>query len=61
MALPKRKFSKSRRDKKRTHKKLSLPAMATCSHCSQVKSPHRVCPHCGYYNGKKVVEIKKAS
>jgi len=61
VALPKRKFSKSRRDKKRTHKKLSLPAMCTCSHCNQVKSPHIVCPHCGYYNGKKVVEIKKAS
>ncbi len=59
MANPKKKTSRSRRDKGRTHKKLAVPAVASCSHCSQPKPAHRVCPHCGYYNGKQVVASKE--
>ena len=59
MAVPKRKISRSRRDKRRTHKKLNPPALSTCSHCNQPKPPHQVCPHCGYYNNNKVIEIKE--
>ncbi|MCK4545868.1 MAG: 50S ribosomal protein L32 [Candidatus Eisenbacteria sp.] len=57
MAVPKRKVSKSRRDKRRTHWKLEAPPKSICSHCHQPKLPHRVCPHCGYYDGKKVLEV----
>lgn len=54
MAVPKRKTSKSRRDKRRTHYKLTTPSIGTCSHCHQPKLPHRACPNCGYYNGRLV-------
>jgi len=54
MAVPKRKTSKSRRDKRRTHYKLTKPNIGTCSHCHQPKLPHRACPNCGYYNGRLV-------
>ncbi|NQT25240.1 50S ribosomal protein L32 [candidate division KSB1 bacterium] len=60
MALPKRKISKSRRNKRRTHWKLTSPNVSECSHCHQPKLPHRACPSCGYYGGRMVVVPKEA-
>ncbi|NIR49486.1 50S ribosomal protein L32 [candidate division KSB1 bacterium] len=54
MALPKRRHSKSRRNKRRTHWKLKAPTVVECSHCHQPKLPHRACPNCGYYKGRSV-------
>ena len=59
MANPKRKISKSRRDKRRTHGKLTAPNLAECPQCHQPKQSHRVCPHCGYYNGRMVYQPKE--
>jgi large subunit ribosomal protein L32 len=59
MAHPKRRHSKSRRDKRRTHQKISAPQMDRCSKCGAVKSTHRVCPSCGYYRGKKILDVEK--
>lgn len=55
MAVPKRKMSKSRRDKRRANWKLTIPGMVECPQCHQMKLPHRVCSECGHYNGKVVV------
>ncbi len=52
MAHPKHKLSKQRRDKRRTHDKLTVPTMATCSNCGAAVLYHRVCPECGYYRGR---------
>lgn len=54
MAHPKRKISKSRRDKRRTHYKATAPALATCTNCNEIKLSHRACPSCGYYAGRSV-------
>lgn len=35
--------------------------LVKCSNCSGYKLSHRVCPHCGYYNGKQIVTIKSKS
>ncbi len=56
MANPKHKISKTRRNKRRANWKVSLPGMAQCSHCGLIKHPHRVCPHCGYYRGRQIIE-----
>ncbi|GAB6875819.1 50S ribosomal protein L32 [Thermaerobacter litoralis] len=56
MAVPKHKTSKARRDKRRTHWKLSAPAVVECPQCHQPKRPHRVCPNCGYYDGRVAVQ-----
>lgn len=59
MALPKRKHSKSRRDKRRSaNSKMYAANLSVCSQCKKLMMPHRVCPHCGYYKGKPVVVIK---
>ncbi|MFO7246096.1 MAG: 50S ribosomal protein L32 [Thermaerobacter sp.] len=55
MAVPKRKMSKARRDKRRTHYKLRAPLLSECPNCHELRLPHRVCPHCGYYRGREVV------
>ncbi|AFN75679.1 50S ribosomal protein L32 [Melioribacter roseus P3M-2] len=54
MPNPKRKMSKSRRDKRRTHYKASAPSLSRCSQCGELKLSHRACPNCGYYAGKSV-------
>lgn len=58
MALPKKRHSKQRGKKRRTHWKVSLCNLTPCPQCKQPKIPHRVCAVCGYYNGRQVVEIK---
>ncbi|MGX7091284.1 50S ribosomal protein L32 [Hutsoniella sourekii] len=56
MAVPKRKTSKAAKRKRRTHKKLQIPGMTACPQCGEFKLSHRVCPSCGYYDGKQVTE-----
>ncbi len=60
MAVPKRKTSKARRDKRRSNVwKLTSPAMVKCSHCGEYILAHRVCKACGYYNGKAILTKKE--
>ena len=56
MAHPKRKQSKQRRDKRRTHYKAVAPTLMTCQNCGSAVQYHRVCPECGHYKGKLAVE-----
>ncbi|MFA5093925.1 MAG: 50S ribosomal protein L32 [Candidatus Omnitrophota bacterium] len=58
MALPKRKHSKARRDKSRTHQVLSAPAVSKCPQCFAYVKSHHACPSCGYYKGRKVLDVK---
>lgn len=56
MAHPKHRISKQRRDKRRTHYKAELPTLAKCSNCGVAVIYHRVCPECGYYRGRLVID-----
>ena len=49
MAHPKRKTSKTRRDKRRTHDNAVAPTIANCSNCGAPVLYHRVCGECGFY------------
>ncbi|MBU5449561.1 50S ribosomal protein L32 [Acetivibrio sp. MSJd-27] len=57
MAVPKRKTSKARRDKRRANWKLLIPGMVKCPECHEYKLPHRVCKACGSYKGKEVIKV----
>jgi large subunit ribosomal protein L32 len=59
MAVQQRKKSKSKRDKRRTHQKLATPGLATCPECGEATLPHRACPNCGSYKGRKVIESEE--
>ncbi|NUM44166.1 MAG: 50S ribosomal protein L32 [Anaerolineales bacterium] len=56
--LPKRKLSKGRRDRRRAHDALKARNIVQCSNCGQMRLPHRVCPNCGYYQGREIIEIE---
>ncbi|MBE6670844.1 MAG: 50S ribosomal protein L32 [Ruminococcaceae bacterium] len=59
MAVPKRKVSKARRDKRRSSTwKLNAPEMAKCPKCGEYVLTHRVCAACGTYDGKQVIEVE---
>ena len=60
MPNPKRRHSKARRDKRRAHDHLDTPTLAKCPNCQEDKLPHRVCPHCGMYKGREVIEAREA-
>jgi large subunit ribosomal protein L32 len=60
MPNPKRRHSKSRRDKRRAHDALHRSTLSECPNCHQPKPPHRVCPSCGYYKGNAVMEVKES-
>ncbi|CAG0899264.1 unnamed protein product [Cyprideis torosa] len=47
MALPKRRHSRSRTRKRRSHDALNAPVLATCSNCGEPKESHRLCGSCG--------------
>lgn len=59
MAVPKKHHTSSRRDKRRTHIYLKFPHLIVCPNCKREKLPHLVCPFCGFYKGRKIMEIKK--
>lgn len=59
MGLPKRRTSKSRRDKRRTGKSLTAPSLSTCPDCGEPALPHHACPSCGSYKGRKAVASKE--
>ncbi|MFQ5559742.1 MAG: 50S ribosomal protein L32 [Nitrospinota bacterium] len=59
MAEPKKKTSKSRRGMRRSHDGIKARGVSTCSKCHEIKLPHNVCFHCGYYKGVEVLKIEE--
>jgi large subunit ribosomal protein L32 len=58
MAVPKKRTSKQRQRKRRTHYKADPVAVHSCARCGDPKQPHRVCPACGYYRSEAVLEVE---
>ena len=55
MALPKKRITSARRDRRRSHLAVKPAKPVLCSHCKQPKIAHRVCKNCGHYAGREVV------
>ena len=58
MPVPKRKRSKTRRDKRFANKGIKVLTSAVCSNCKAVALPHAVCANCGHYKGVKIMVTK---
>ena len=58
MAVPKRRTSKSRKRLRRGHHTGAGMAPQGCPRCGSPRLPHRVCASCGYYGGKKRLEVE---
>ncbi|MGA2989966.1 MAG: 50S ribosomal protein L32 [Candidatus Korobacteraceae bacterium] len=61
MANPKRRHSTRRSSTRRAHDHLHGHSLSECPNCHEFKMPHRVCAKCGYYKGREVLEVEKAS
>ena len=56
MAVPKKRTSRTRRDKRRANHKAGKARLNECPRCHSPRLPHRVCPTCGTYKGREVIE-----
>ena len=59
MAVPKHKVSKQAGNSRFANWKIKNPSISECPQCHELRASHRVCPKCGYYNGKQVVDVSK--
>lgn len=59
MAHPKRKTSKARRNKRRSHHKIADVALTECTNCGAMHRLHHVCMECGFYRGRQVIDVNK--
>jgi large subunit ribosomal protein L32 len=58
MPNPKRKISKQRRNKRRTHDKAAVPTLRKDASTGSVSLYHRIDMENGMYRGKKIFEVK---
>ena len=59
MAVPKRKTSKSRRDKRRSHHRIKNPNIIEDKKSGEFRLSHNVDLKTGFYKGRQVFEPKK--
>ncbi|EUJ18952.1 50S ribosomal protein L32 [Listeria aquatica] len=55
MAVPARRTSKAKKNKRRTHKGLSVPGLVLDKETGEYRMSHRISPD-GSYNGKQIIE-----
>ena len=59
MAVPKRKISKSRRNKRRSHHRISKINIIEDKKSGEFRLSHHIDLKTGFYNGKQILEPKK--
>jgi len=60
MAVPKRNHSNSRTGKRRSHDAKKVRELTFCAKCSQAVPTHVICPNCGYYQGRTLVQAEES-
>lgn len=61
MAVPKRKISRTNRDKRRTHDRIKIVNIVECPRCHSKKLAHHVCLSCGYYKNTEIIPQEKGA
>jgi len=49
--------TKGHRNNRRSHHGLKMPRLSKCANCGAWHKPHCVCPECGQYRGRMVVDV----
>jgi large subunit ribosomal protein L32 len=58
MAVPRAKTSKARtRRRQKINMRLTPPNIVECPSCGNKVRLHHVCPKCGFYHGKQVLNL----
>ncbi|GDX62135.1 50S ribosomal protein L32 [Candidatus Levyibacteriota bacterium] len=55
---PKKRHSRARQGKRRASIFFTAPKGITCKNCTSIILPHTVCVKCGFYEGRKIIDIK---
>ena len=58
MAVPKRRTSRSKQGTRRSHHRVIPVQVQYCKQCNEPVMPHRVCEHCGYYQGRTAIPME---
>jgi len=58
MPVPKRKTGKTKRNMRRSHHAMTRPALMECPDCGERIPPHRVCPKCGHYKERLILNVE---
>lgn len=59
MPVPKRKTGKTKRNMRRSHHAMRPPGLTECQNCGESIRPHRVCPMCGFYKSRTVINTEE--
>ncbi len=57
MPHPTQRHTKSRRNKRRLHLRLSPIMLTSCAKCGRAVLPHHVCQWCGTYRGREAINV----
>jgi large subunit ribosomal protein L32 len=57
MAVPKKRHTKSQRNRRRSHLALKGKSFLVCQKCGESVLPHHTCMNCGFYKGREVVNV----
>jgi large subunit ribosomal protein L32 len=60
MAVPKRRQSNARTGSRRAHDRKKPRQLTSCPRCSTTVPTHVICPNCGYYMGRTVIEMEQS-
>ena len=58
MAVPKRKHSKARKNKRKSHLAIKATALRRCARCNSAVKPHTICTNCGHYRGRMIIDLE---
>jgi len=56
MAVPRNRTSNARKNSRRSHMAKKPTQLATCKNCQNLYRPHHICPSCGYYANKAIIQ-----
>jgi len=59
MAVPKRKQSNARSGSRRAHHAIKPKKLQYCPQCSTATPSHVICPNCGHYMGREIVQMEE--
>ena len=59
MAVPKRRTSRSRKGTRRSHHHVTPVGVQYCPRCNEPILPHKICPNCGHYQGREVINMEE--
>lgn len=59
MAVPKRKHSNARSGTRRAHHFIKPKKLEYCSQCSTAIPSHTICPNCGHYMSRPIVQVEE--